>query len=63
MTAIRDKLVVVKHMPHLCCRRPKGLGWHYEAHLRGLEMCNINLTITLSRFLSLVGRQLPQLLS
>ncbi len=36
--------VVVKHMLHRAARRPEGLGWHDEAHLRGLEMCNINLT-------------------
>ena len=25
---------------------PKGLGWRYEAHLRGLELCSIYLTTT-----------------
>ena len=30
----------------LTVRRPKGLGWHYEAHRRGLDMCSINLTTT-----------------
>ncbi|MDQ2998223.1 MAG: hypothetical protein M3R61_14395 [Chloroflexota bacterium] len=25
---------------------PKALGWRYEAHLRGLDMCSINLTTT-----------------
>jgi hypothetical protein len=33
-------------MLHSAARRPKGLGWRYEAHLRGLELCNINLTTT-----------------
>ena len=30
-------------------RRPKGLGWRYEAHLRGLDMDNVNLTNTVPR--------------
>jgi hypothetical protein len=39
-------------MLYSAARRPKGLGWRYEAHLRGLELCNINLTTT---NISLVG--------
>jgi hypothetical protein len=38
--------VVVNHMLHSAARWPKGLGWRYEAHLRGLELCNINLPTT-----------------
>jgi hypothetical protein len=49
--------VVVNHMLHSAARRPKGLGWRYEAHLRGLELCNINLTTT--DFYSFVGCFLP----
>src|SRR5436189_4476586 len=36
--------------PSSAARRPKGLGLHYEAHLRGLEMCNIYLTATVLYF-------------
>ena len=38
--------VVVKHMLRAAARRAEALGWRYEAHLRGLERCNINLTTT-----------------
>jgi len=44
--AIDETFVVVNHMLHSAARRPKGLGWRYEAHLRGLDMCSINLTST-----------------
>jgi len=37
---------VVNHMLHSATRRAEALGWRYEAHLRGLERCSINLTTT-----------------
>ena len=35
-------------MLYSAARRPKGLGWRYEAHRRGLDMCSSNLTTTFS---------------
>jgi hypothetical protein len=49
MYADQGIFVVVKHLLHRATRRPKGLGWRYEAHLRGLGMGNINLTTTQTR--------------
>jgi len=48
--------VVVKHMLRAAARRAEALGWRYEAHLRGLERCNINLTTTQNPSCSLVFR-------
>jgi hypothetical protein len=33
-------------MLHIAARRPAGRGWRYEAHRRGLDLCNIYLTTT-----------------
>jgi hypothetical protein len=40
--------VLVNQMLHIT-RRAKALGLHYEARLRGLELCAINLTSTVIR--------------
>jgi hypothetical protein len=37
--------VLVRLMAH-SARRAKALGLHYEARLRGLKLCAINLTST-----------------
>jgi hypothetical protein len=37
-------------------RRAKALGLHYEARLRGLELCAINLTSTKLKPYTIIGK-------
>jgi hypothetical protein len=47
VTRYQSASVLVNLMLHIA-RRAKALGLHYEARLRGLELCAINLTSTQS---------------
>ena len=42
-----DTIVLWSNTYCTATRRPKGRGWCYEAHLRGLGMCNMYLTTIL----------------
>ena len=44
--AIIYKCVVVNYRLHIAARRAEALGWRYEAHRRGLDMCRVYLPIT-----------------
>ena len=57
--------VVVNYRLHSAARRAEALGWRYEAHRRGLEMCSINLPTTISPCLGcipilIVERVIPE---